>query len=122
MAVAKDILQNRENRLLEKGEPSTETLLWGECGFDTDTSSLAIESFLFGNRLCSADLGTCISCIAHLNRVIDQFGLQGLDVRGPPILTSPADDRLENSIFLHGLKHDIITTVRHVGKKRSKAH
>lgn len=93
--VAKTILQNREKGLLGKSKPPTKASLWNECGPVTDTSSQAIEFFIFGNVLFPADLGTCMSCIAHLKRTVNQIGLQGLDARALPILTTPAEDRFE---------------------------
>lgn len=94
VVIAKSILQSRQKRLPEKMRPQTETSLWSEFGFDTSTSSQAIESFIFGNNLSSADLGTCMSCITHFKRMIDQVGLKGPDAKALPILTPPTEDRL----------------------------
>ena len=85
VSVVKDILRSRGNGVLGRAEHSIETLLWSECGFDADTSLQSIESSIFGDSLYSDDLGTCVSCIAHLERIIDQIRPQRLVVKASPI-------------------------------------
>lgn len=80
------LLQSRGNGALERAKISAQTLLWSEWGFDIDTSPGVIESFIFGDSLCSDDLGICISCMAHLERMIDEVGLQRLDAKASPTL------------------------------------
>ena len=85
VSVVKDILRSQGNGVLGRAKHSTETSLWSECGFDADTSLQTIESSIFGNNLYSDDLGTCMSCIAHLERIIDQIRPQRLDAKASPI-------------------------------------
>ena len=88
------LLQSRGNCALERGKVSAQTLLWSEWGFDIDTSPQVIESFIFGDSLCSDDLGICISCMAHLERMIDEVRSQRLDAKASPTLIPPAEKRL----------------------------
>lgn len=81
----REILQNRRIGVLGRAKYPIETLLWSECGFDADTSPQVIESSIFGDSLDRDDLGTCMSCIAHLERMIDQVGPQRLDAEASPI-------------------------------------
>jgi hypothetical protein len=97
VSVAKNVLQSRGHGVVGRAKLSTtETSPWSECGFDTDTSPQVIESFIFGDNLCSDDLGTCISCIAHLEQMIDQVRAQALDAKASPILPSSVEGRLED--------------------------
>jgi len=95
VSVVRNAFQSRENGPLEKKDLETEISIWGERGFDIDTPSEAIEFSIFGNDLCSGDLGICTSCIAHLERMIDHVRSQGIDAKALPILISPVKDYLE---------------------------
>lgn len=92
--VVKDLLRSQESDRLERKPPETEISLWSERGLDIDTPSQIIECVIFGNDLCSGDLGICMSCLAHLERMIDLVRSQGIDTKALPTLTLPAEDRL----------------------------
>lgn len=92
--VVKDLLRSQESDRLKRKPPETETSLWSECGLDIDTPTQIIECVIFGNDLCSGDLGTCMSCLAHLQRMIDLVGSQGIGTKALPILNLLAEDRL----------------------------
>lgn len=85
VSVIKNTLQNRRNGVPGKAEHSIGTSVWSQCGFNAHTSSQLIESSIFGNNLYSDDLGTCMSCLAHLERMIDQVGPRRPNARALPI-------------------------------------
>ena len=80
-----EILQDRQNGVLGRVKHPIETSLRTECGFDADTSTQVIEYSIFGGSLDRDDLGTCMSCIAHLERMIDQVRPQSPDAEASPI-------------------------------------
>lgn len=85
VSTIKNILQSRRDGVLGRAKYSIETSLWSEYGFDADTTFQDIEFFIFGNSLYSDDLGTCMGCIAHLERMTDQVRPQRLDAKASPI-------------------------------------
>jgi hypothetical protein len=91
----KDLLRSQESDRMKRKSPETETSLWSEHGLDISTPSQIIECVISGNDLCSGDLGTCMSCLASLKRMIDLVGSKGIDAKALPTLTPPAEERLE---------------------------
>jgi hypothetical protein len=87
-----DSLQRQETGCLERDTSGTKPSLWTEYGLGVNAPSQVIVSIMFGNNLCSDDLGICMSCITHLKRMVDAVGSQAIDA-ALPILALPVKDR-----------------------------